>query len=250
MDGLATSAGATTPQQPIELAAVNGGGPINHVATPTSSGLMTPTHSVAMPTPLLQAVYDRTSQQPLYILQSPGPSGAAGGHTLIPVQGIQMAGSPQPSQRRGYVTSNGSAPMTLPTSTLTLPTSSIHMDQLTGKGCVASLQTPPPGTPKGFGGLGPQAFQLPLTGPQGIIAAGGQGLDGLLQPSHLLIPPNNGGTQLSEAGPIRTIVRQAAKERPSPVAMDGESRSHDLRHTCSYLVMPFTYELSPSNSRL
>jgi len=198
------------------------GAAVNHVATPTSSGLVTPTNSGAVPTPLLQAVYDRNSQQPLYILQSPGHAGnSVTGPTLIPVQGIQVAAPNQPpQQRRGYGSSNGTTPITLPTSTLTLPTS--HLDQLAGKGCVTSLQTPPPGTPKGFGGLGPQGFQLPGGGTQGILAAGGQGLDGLLQSSHLLLPQTNGGGQPSEAGPIRTIVRQAAKERPSPVAMDGE----------------------------
>lgn len=202
-------------QQSMELA-VNGNA-ISQVATSSSSpipALMSPAHSVAMPTPLLQAMYDRNSQQPLYFLQSPGHPGGSGGPTLFPVQGIQMA-PPPAHQRRGHG-NNGS--------TLTLPTSTIHMDQLTGKGGMASLHTPPPGTPKGLGGLGPQAFQIP-GGPQGLLAAGGQGLDGLLQPSHLLLPHSNGGTQPSEAGPIRTIVRQAAKERPSPVAMDGEINS-------------------------
>ncbi len=198
-------------QQPVELVSVNGGG-----ATPTtSSGLITPTHSVAMPTPLLHAMYDRNSQQQVFILQSPGANATpAAAGTFIPVQ---MATPSQSTQRRGYVTSNGTSSLT---SNLNLQTSSIQLEQLAGKGCV---QTPPPGTPKGFG-VGPQTFQLPVTGaPGGLIAAGGQGLDGLLQSSHLLLPPINGGTQPSEAGPIRTIVRQAAKERPSPVAMDGRS---------------------------
>lgn len=167
-----------------EQHSLNGGLP--HLTTPTSSPapstIKTPTHSVAMPTPLLQAVYDRNSQQPLYILQS------GNGPTLIPVQGIQM-GTPQ--QR------TGTHPNT--NSTLTIPTS-LNLEQLTGK-APASLHTPPPGTPKSFGGAS---------------------LDGLLQPSPLLLPQSSGGLQLSEAGPIRTIVRQAAKERPSPVAMDGK----------------------------
>ncbi len=160
-----------------------------HVATPTSSPAptRTPTHSVAMPTPLLQAVYDRNSQQPLYILQSGnGPTllQSGNGPTLIPVQGlqgIQMATPPQ----RGSAQNN--PPIHIPTS--------LNLDQLAGKGW-SSLTTPPPATPTT--------------------------LDGLVSPSPLLMPQSNGGLQLSEAGPIRTIARQAAKERPSPVAMDGE----------------------------
>ena len=173
----------TTSVTPEQLA--NGG--MAHVATPTSSPappMKTP-HSVAMPTPVLQAVYDRNSQQPLYILQS------SNGPTLIPVQGIQM-GPP-----RG---GGGAGCTAIPTS--------LSIEQLGGKGGVASIQgTPTPGTPK------PLSFS-----PGGF----GGGLEGLMQPSPLLMPQTNGGMQLSEAGPIRTIVRQAAKERPSPVAMDGE----------------------------
>lgn len=138
-----------------------------------------------MPTPLLQAVYDRTSQQPLYILQS------GNGPALIPVQGIQMTG-PQRA-----------TPAVTPTN-IAIPTS-LSLDQLAGKGGVAPLHTPPPGTPKTLSGV-----------------FGGGGLEGLMQPSPLLLPQTNGGLQLSEAGPIRTIVRQAVKERPSPVAMDGK----------------------------
>ena len=162
------------------------------MTTPTSSPapMKTPAHSVAMPTPLLQAVYDRNSQQPLYILQSGNTP------TLIPVQGIQMA---QPTQRGGH------APTTL-TSSITIPTS-LNLDHLSGKGGMATLHTPPPGTPK--------TLNLAQT-------FGGGSLDGLMQPSPLLLPQTNGGMQLSESGPIRSIVRQAAKERPSPVAMDGE----------------------------
>ncbi len=169
---------------------LNGGGA--YAATPTSSPvpppLKTPTHSVAMPTtPLLQAVYDRNSQQPVYILQS------GNGPTLIPVQGIQMSAPPRgggaaPSMHQGITNS-----------AIAIPTS-LSLDQLTA-GKMASLHTPPPTTPK---------------------ALGGSGLEGLMQPSPLLLPHSNGGMQLSEAGPIRTIVRQAAKERPSPVAMDGK----------------------------
>lgn len=165
---------------------VNGGGA--YAVTPTSSpappSIRTPTHSVAMPTPLLQAVYDRTSQQPLYILQS------GNGSALIPVQGIQMTGPPR------------ATPAT-PTN-IAIPTS-LSLDQLAGKGGMAPLHTPPPGTPKALSG----------------IFSGG-GLEGLMQPSTLLLPQTNGGLQFSEAGPIRTIVRQAVKERPSPVAMDGK----------------------------
>lgn len=167
---------------------------MNGGVTPTSSPIPPPlktptqTHSVAMPTtPLLQAVYDRNSQQPVYILQS------GSGPTLIPVQGIQMSAPPRgggapPSVHQG-----------LSNSAIAIPTS-LSLDQLTA-GKVAALHTPPPTTPKGLGG---------------------SGLEGLMQPSPLLLPHSNGGMQLSEAGPIRTIVRQAAKERPSPVAMDGK----------------------------
>lgn len=94
-------------------------------------------------------------------------------------------------------------PAATPTN-IAIPTS-LSLDQLAGKGAVAPLHTPPPGTPKALSGV-----------------FGGGGLEGLMQPSPLLLPQTNGGLQLSEAGPIRTIVRQAAKERPSPVAMDGE----------------------------
>lgn len=171
---------------PMEQPSFNGSGP--RATTPTSSPapppLKTP-HSVAMPTPVLQAVYDRGSQQPLYILQSNN------GPTLIPVQ---MA-----PPRGGGVATN---------STLAIPTS-LGIDQLAGKG-VPSLQTPTPGTPK----------QISFSPAAGTF--GGTALEGLMQPSQLLVPQTNGGMQLSEAGPIRTIVRQAARERPSPVAMDGE----------------------------
>lgn len=186
MTGLDEQVEALTMQtSPVEHI-LNGG--VSHVATPTSSPappIKTPTHSVAMPTPVLQAVYDRTSQQPLYILQS------SNGPTLIPVQGIQMPAA------RGGSSSNTT------NSTIAIPTS-LGIDQLAGKGCV---QTPPPGTPK------------TLSFSPGF---GSNSLEGLMQPSPLLMPQGNGGMQLSEAGPIRTIVRQAAKERPSPVAMDGE----------------------------
>ena len=182
-----------TGSSPVEYP-VNGGGGGAHVATPTSSPapppLKTPTHSVAMPTtPLLQAVYDRNSQQPVYILQS------GNGPTLIPVQGIQMSAPPRGAPP--------SMPQGLTNSAIAIPTS-LSLDQLAA-GKVASLHTPPPSTPKGLGGSGFSS-----------------GLEGLMQPSPILLPHSNGGMQLSEAGPIRTIVRQAAKERPSPVAMDGE----------------------------
>ena len=176
-----------------------GGGVV--AATPTSSPapppLKTPTHSVTMPTtPLLQAVYDRNSQQPVYILQS------GSGPTLIPVQGIQMSAPP----RGGGAPPPAVGPhhQGIANSAIAIPTT-LSLDQL-GAGKVASIHTPPPSTPKGLGGSG----------------FGGSGLEGLMQPSPLLLPHSNGGMQLSEAGPIRTIVRQAAKERPSPVAMDGE----------------------------
>lgn len=176
---------------------VNGGGAL--AATPTSSpappALKTPTHSVAMPTtPLLQAVYDRNSQQPVYILQS------GNGPTLIPVQGIQMSAPP----RGGGAGTAPAVHQGISNSAIAIPTS-LSLDQLAA-GKVAALHTPPPTTPKGLGGSG----------------FSGSGLEGLMQPSPLLLPHSNGGMQLSEAGPIRTIVRQAAKERPSPVAMDGE----------------------------
>lgn len=187
----------TAGNSPVE-AVINGG-----MFTPTSSPAPPPmTHSVAMPTPLLQAVFDRTSQQPLYILQS------GNGPALIPLQGIQgiqmaaparsMPGSVVPA-----VTPTGTANIT--NSAIAIPTS-LSVDQLTGRGGIAPLHTPSPGTPKA------------LTGPFG------GSLEGLMQPSQFLLPQNNGGMQLSEAGPIRTIVRQAAKERPSPVAMDGKMR--------------------------
>ena len=215
LDGLATAPASS--HRSLEVA-INSN-TIGQMATPSSSPatpLKMPAHSVAMPTPILQAVYDR-NQQPLYILQSPGPSGSSGGPALIPVQGLM---TPQQAHQLRGSNAPGTPSLNLP--------SSLHMDQLAGNKCVTSLQTPPPGTPKGFSGLGAQAFQIsaggaPLGSPQGLIASG-PGLDGLLPPSHLLLPHgSNGGTQLSEAGPIRTIVRQAAKERPSPVAMDGEN---------------------------
>ncbi len=183
----------TTGMSPVENS-YNGSWP--QLATPTSSPapppLRTP-RSVAMPTPVLQAVYDRSSQQPLYILQS------STGPTLIPVQGLQMAAA----QRGG-----ASIPTTL------------SIDQLTGKSCVAS---PTPVTPK------------TLSFSPGAGAYGGGSLEGLMQPSPLLVPQTNGGMQMSEAGPIRTIVRQAAKERPSPVAMDGKAFMHacmQCHHSC------------------
>ena len=170
---------------------LNGSGA--HGATPTSSPAPAPIkapHSVAMPTPVLQAVYDRNSQQPLYILQSNN------GPTLIPVQ---MA-----APRGNGAGNNASSALAIPTS--------LSLDQLAGKACVpaANIQTPTPGTPK------------PLNFPPGSVFGGGS-LEGLMQPSPLLMPQTNGGMQFSEAGPIRTIVRQAAKERPSPVAMDGKT---------------------------
>lgn len=172
---------------PVEHLSFNGGG--TYIATPTSSPAPPPMktpHSVAMPTPVLQAVYDRSSQQPLYILQS------SNGPTLIPVQMAPPRGG-------------------MANSTLAIPTS-LSIDQLSGKGLMTAscLQTPTPGTPK----------QLSFSPAGGF---GGGGLEGLMQPSQLLLPQTNtAGMQLSEAGPIRTIVRQAAKERPSPVAMDGK----------------------------
>lgn len=191
-------------------------------ATPTSSPapppMRTPTHSVAMPTPLLQAVYDRTSQQPLYILQS------GNGPTLIPVQGIQMA----PPQQRGGVPVSSTPTLPNSNQTIAIPTS-LSLDQIAaGKGGVASLHTPSPGTPKAlaggtFGGGNLEGLMQPsqLLMPQGNGSPGLQLTEA--GPRAILMPQTNGGLQLSEAGPIRTIVRQAAKERPSPVAMDGKT---------------------------
>ena len=73
------------------------------------------------------------------------------------------------------------------------------------------VHTPSPGTPKNI--TVTQTYTPPS-------------LDTLIQPGGLkgmsvMIPPINGGTMVSDAGPIRHG-RQAAKERPSPVAFDGE----------------------------
>ena len=76
---------------------------------------------------------------------------------------------------------------------------------------MTALHTPPPGTPKTISGT--QTFNPPS-------------LDGLIQPKAATLIFSNGGQQLSEAGPIRTHSRQAAKERPSPVVFDGKRSAH------------------------
>ena len=83
---------------------------------------------------------------------------------------------------------------------------------------MAALQTPPPGTPKTISGT--QTFNPPS-------------LDGLMQPKATTLIFNGGhGQQPSEAGPIRTHTRQAAKERPSPVVFDGkEERERERERT-------------------
>ena len=139
--------------------------------------------------------------QPVYILQNVPAGGGSAGPALIPIQVQQPAGA------------GGTLPVSpYPHTTITNPTfstvsipSSLKLDSV--KGGMAALQTPPPGTPKTISGT--QTFNPPS-------------LDGLMQPKTTAFILSNGGQQPSEAGPIRTHTRQAAKERPSPVVFDGE----------------------------
>ena len=137
--------------------------------------------------------------QPVYILQNvPTAAGGSAGPALIPLQVQQPAAA-----------AVGSLPLSpYPHTTLTNSTFSTVTIPTSVKGGVAALQTPPPGTPKTISGT--QTFNPPS-------------LDGLIQPKLIF---TNGGQQHSEAGPIRTHPRQAAKERPSPVVFDG-TYNHD-----------------------
>ena len=155
------------------------------------------------PTPLFHtAMYDQ-SGQPVYIIHQ-GMNSQSGGPAIIPLQ-LQ-----QPSIPVASYTSQG-AHTTLTNSvhvpTVTIP-SSLKLDQ-SGKGGLPTMATPPPGTPKSI--TVTQTFTPPS-------------LEGLIQPKLPLIqlPHTNGGQQMSEVGPIRSHSRQAARERPSPVAFDGE----------------------------
>ena len=138
--------------------------------------------------------------QPVYILQNMPTAGGSAGPALIPLQLQQPAAAP-----------GGSLPVspyphtTSTFSTVTIP-SSLKLDSV--KGGMAALQTPPPGTPNKISGT--QTFNPPS-------------LDGLMKPQAATLIYNGGhGQQPSEAGPIRTHTRQAAKERPSPVVFDGK----------------------------
>ena len=143
--------------------------------------------------------------QPVYILQNVPSAGSSAGPALIPLQLQQPAAGVA-----------GSLPMspyphtTSTFSTVTIP-SSLKLDSV--KGGMAALQTPTPGTPNKISGT--QTFNPPS-------------LDGLMQPKPPTLIYNGGhGQQPSEAGPIRSHTRQAAKERPSPVVFDGK-----LEHVC------------------
>ena len=139
-------------------------------------------------------------------------AGGSAGPALIPLQLQQTAAAP-----------GGSLPVspyphtTSTFSTVTIP-SSLKLDSV--KGGMAALQTPPPGTPNKISGT--QTFNPPS-------------LDGLMKPQATLIYNGGHGQQPSEAGPIRTHTRQAAKERPSPVVFDGErKRERERERACSY----------------
>ena len=163
-----------------------------HVPTPTTSSAPSSAKVAPQQTSLIQAMVDANGQ-PVYILQAAG--GGTAGPALIPLQ-VQQ---PTPA-------GVGSLPLSpYPHTTLTNSTFSTVTLPTSVKGGVATLQTPPPGTPKTVSGT--QTFNPPS-------------LDGLMQPKLIF----NGAQQPSEAGPIRTHPRQAAKERPSPVVFDGMSR--------------------------
>ena len=141
------------------------------------------------------------SGQPVYILQnvnSPTPA-------LIPLQ-FQQPGTIQaipanPSHAHTTLTNSVQVP------TVTIP-STLKIDQ-SNKPTTVTLQTPPP---KNI--TVTQTFNPPK-------------LDGLIQPTKTAFLPHQNGAGLggqlhSDVGPIRTHSRQLAKERPSPVAFDGE----------------------------
>ncbi len=164
------------------------------VASPASN---TPTHQ---PTQVVHAMYTDTNGQPVYILQN-----VNSGHALIPLQFQQPGGIPVAAHTLAGTPS--SAHTTL-TSSMQMPNVTIP-STLKLDGCkipgLSALQSPA-GLQKSI--TVAQTFTPPT-------------LENLIQPRLCALPHTNGGMLPSEAGPIRSHTRQAAKERPSPVPVDG-----------------------------
>nr|CAE51211.1 forkhead foxP [Suberites domuncula] len=203
---LATSENDATESRHGSLSSPNG----VRLATPTS---LAPPTSVAPPTQMVQAMYDQNGQ-PVYILQNVNNQGTA----LIPLQlQQQMSSSAQPLASQSHHSAS------------TVPTS-LKIDQsiLSAKGGVV---TPSPGTPKNI--TVTQTYTPP-------------NFESLIQPGGLkavMLPTGSAGTLNSEAGPVRHG-RQAAKERPSPVAFDESQdalRKAIPRYSNIDQRPPFTY---------
>ncbi|CAI8030048.1 Forkhead box protein P4 [Geodia barretti] len=166
--------------------------------------------------PLVQAVYTDQNGQPLYIVQHMNQP------TLIPIQAAGGGG------QSVAVTSMAAAP------------TSLKIDQ--GGRSPLTLHTPPPMHVASPGGP-KSVLANTYTPPK---------LDSLIQPCStrlIPIPHVNGGSfqslSLGEGpGPVRSHTRQAARERPSPVAYDESQealRKAMPRYSNIDQRPPFTY---------
>ena len=142
---------------------------------------------------IVQAVYTDPNGQPVYILQN-SPA-------LIPFQ-FQQPGAFPTTPAHTTLTNSVQAAVTIP-STLKLDQSKAQQLALSSPVSMSKSVTVS------------QTFNPPT-------------LDSLIQPR--MVPHTNGGLQPSDAGPIRSHSRQAVRERPSPVPVDGECRhSYNVR---------------------
>lgn len=170
--------------------------PITTVA-PSPIAVASPA-SKTPPQQVVHAMYTDASGQPVYILQN-----VNSGPALIPLQ-LQQPGAIPMAAAHSLTGTPSSAHTTLTSSmqvpNVTIP-STLKLDgsKLSG---LSALQSPV-GLQKSI--TVAQTFNPPT-------------LENLIQPRLY----TNGGLQPSEAGPIRTHTRQAAKERPSPVPVDGK----------------------------
>ena len=191
---------------------------------PTSlpSAARTPTpHSAT--TPVVQAMYTDPSGQPVYILQNMASP------ALIPLQFQQQGAFPMAAQALQPNPSSFASTTLTNSPQVTVP-STLKLEQ-SGHPHAITLQPTPTGIPKN---ITAQTFNPPK-------------LDGLIQPRLNNLPQTNGGLyQHSDAGPIRTHTRQAARERPSPVAFDGKGHLISAWVSASHPPLQFPTFVSSS----
>lgn len=216
-----------------ELDHVSDPSPTRTKSSTTSSVPSTPTAPTSLPsaartptphsatTPVVQAMYTDPSGQPVYILQNMASP------ALIPLQFQQQGAFPMAAQALQPNASSFASTTLTSSPQVTVP-STLKLEQ-PGRPHAITLQATPSGVPKN---ITAQTFNPPK-------------LDSLIQPRINSLPQSNGGLlQHSEVGPIRTHTRQAARERPSPVAFD-ESQDALRKAIPRYSQIdqrpPFTY---------